>query len=336
MLRLTNCILIMENHSFSVAIAASIGLKNAIILQHFVYWWKTNLSNGKNFHEGNYWTYNSREAFSAVFPYFSPREIQLICDKLQKEGFIEIGCFNKLKLDRTLWYTITQKTYVLFELDKTLPILQNVKCNLHLVKWIKQNVTTIPDINTYINTKKEGEQAPPTDFFLLIEEKYFNLTNDKQFAETRGAEFRKMEITINEDYIQNQLTDKVIKAEYRQYRSGIEKQEKQEIEIPQTLNTSDFIENWQILIATPKWKKKEADALKTALKQLSSFDVNFACELVQCAIAGNWQGVVFLDTKERYEKWKMAKQAMPKVMSAMERHELSKKVDYEVDKTNFF
>ena len=107
--------------------------------------------------------------------------------------------------------------------------------------------------------------------------------------------------------------------------------------MPQNLNTSEFLESWKVLVNTKKWKTKEASALQTALKQLSKFDVIFACELVQCAIAGNWQGVVFSDTEDRYKKWQQSKQAgTGKIMSAMERHELAKKVDYQVDEEGFF
>ena len=78
-------------------------------------------------------------------------------------------------------------------------------------------------------------------------------------------------------------------------------------------NDQAFIETWNVLRSQPKWKSKTIRALKMALTQLAKYDVRFAVALMENAIAGNYQGVVFDDTPERYKRWLQINQipAMP-------------------------
>lgn len=68
----------------------------------------------------------------------------------------------------------------------------------------------------------------------------------------------------------------------------------------------DFMSAWAILVDTKKWRKKSADAVALSLKKLAAFDAAFATELVQAAIIGEYQGVVFQDTADKYAKWQKA------------------------------
>lgn len=73
-------------------------------------------------------------------------------------------------------------------------------------------------------------------------------------------------------------------------------------------NTSSFSPAfssvWKELILMPKWKKKPQSAIDKSLAQLLKFDEQFAIELIEKAIAGNYQGVVFSNTEDEYLKWK--------------------------------
>ena len=75
----------------------------------------------------------------------------------------------------------------------------------------------------------------------------------------------------------------------------------QELKIP--FNDPVFIDTWNELKIQPKWKHKSFHALQMALNQLSVYPVRFAVHLMQNAIAGNYQGVVFDNTPERYKRW---------------------------------
>jgi hypothetical protein len=73
--------------------------------------------------------------------------------------------------------------------------------------------------------------------------------------------------------------------------------------IPDALNTPEFVAAWNILLGQKKWKKKEPSAIEAALKKLSCYPPEFAAELVETAIAGEYQGVVFSSTPGDFKKW---------------------------------
>ena len=79
--------------------------------------------------------------------------------------------------------------------------------------------------------------------------------------------------------------------------------EKQTPLIPFELENSEFIENWNTLINESKWKTKSFKALEQTLNRLKNYDVLFSIELLENAISGNYQGVTFPDTNEKYLKW---------------------------------
>lgn len=69
-------------------------------------------------------------------------------------------------------------------------------------------------------------------------------------------------------------------------------------------NDQEFVDTWNELIKQPKWRNKPTSALKLALKQLSQYSAEYAVVLMENAIAGNYQGVVWPDTPARYAQWK--------------------------------
>lgn len=101
------------NYYFNAGVAQKVGSDGAVILNNFHFWITKNMANNKHFHEGKYWTYNSQEAFTKLFPYLTKKQIRRILDNLKKEGYIETGNFNKVAYDRTTWYTLTEKGWQL-------------------------------------------------------------------------------------------------------------------------------------------------------------------------------------------------------------------------------
>lgn len=98
-----------EMHYFDVKIATDYGVNCAVVLQNILHWLKKNEANGKHFHDGSYWTYNSTKAFSELFPYLTQKQIETALKKLRDDGIIKTGNYNEMKYDRTLWYALTQK-----------------------------------------------------------------------------------------------------------------------------------------------------------------------------------------------------------------------------------
>lgn len=88
---------------------------------------------------------------------------------------------------------------------------------------------------------------------------------------------------------------------------NISKSKVEEVVVPVALQTPAFLQQWETLLSMPKWKKKNPAAVAAALRQLGRFDAEFAAAQVECAIAGNWQGVVFTDTPGKYDEWKRKK-----------------------------
>lgn len=127
-------------HIFDTEVAERYGVNAAVLLQNLGFWIKQNEANGTNYYDGNYWTYNSRRAFSLLFPYMSERQIYTALQKLIDDGLIVTGNYNKLAYDRTLWYALTQKGKSILHFD-TMEGLKMSNGN-------NRNEKPIPDINT--------------------------------------------------------------------------------------------------------------------------------------------------------------------------------------------
>lgn len=145
------------NHSFDINIAKEYGIQPAIILNHLYFWITKNKANNTNFYNENYWTYNSKKAFSELFPYMTERQIDYALRKLIDCGLVITGNYNKSSYDRTLWYAITKKGY---------SIIQNCEMETTILSnGDNENVEPIPDINTDSkpinkpNRKKERKET---------------------------------------------------------------------------------------------------------------------------------------------------------------------------------
>ena len=134
-------------HSFDPKIAARVGLNAAVIYQNIVWWCNKNAANRRNEHDGRFWTYNSMKAWVELFPYLTAPQIRLALEKLEREGLILSGTFNKVGYDRTKWYCYSDQIH----------LSENSN-------GIDENVKPIPDIKPVIkpDSKQDKiEAAPP-------------------------------------------------------------------------------------------------------------------------------------------------------------------------------
>lgn len=84
-------------------IAVALGINEAIILQQIHYW----LEKSSHCYQGRNWTYNTYHCWHEQFPFFSESTIKRTIRSLEKRNILICSSvFNKLKLDRTKWYTI--------------------------------------------------------------------------------------------------------------------------------------------------------------------------------------------------------------------------------------
>ena len=93
-------------HSFDIELAERYGVIEAILLQNLIFWVDHNKANNKNFNDGYYWTYNSVRAWCELFPYLTSKKIRGALDRLEKDGAIKSGNYNKAGYDKTKWYTV--------------------------------------------------------------------------------------------------------------------------------------------------------------------------------------------------------------------------------------
>ena len=107
--------------NFDPNIAAEVGTNADIIYSNIKFWISTNKKNTSDYHfyQGKYWMYNSAQAFAEHFPYLTERQIRRCLVKLEEKGYVLSGNFNKMKYDRTKWYSIS-----------TRPMLPNGKLEL--------------------------------------------------------------------------------------------------------------------------------------------------------------------------------------------------------------
>ncbi len=111
----------IKTHSVDVELAKKVGFDEANVLGFIAYWVKNNRANNRNFYDGRYWTYNSAQALTEQFPYWTRRQISGLLEKLEKMGAIIKGNYNKNKFDRSSWYALSDKFMYLVssEMDET-------------------------------------------------------------------------------------------------------------------------------------------------------------------------------------------------------------------------
>lgn len=128
------------HHYFNTEIAKEVGVNAAVILENIAHWVLKNKANDKNFYDGHYWTYNSRTAMTALFPYLSEKQVRYALDALRKADMVLTGNYNKSSYDRTLWYTVSDSCA-----KKYFPELLDWPKKANELDGVGQ---PIPDINT--------------------------------------------------------------------------------------------------------------------------------------------------------------------------------------------
>ena len=138
------------NYCFNCEYAKRFGVDEAIMLENLIFWIKKNKANGKHFHDGRYWTYNSIKAFEELFPFWSKRQIERILKSLEKQNILYTGNYNKSHYDRTKWYAINEEV-ISFSPNEEMEKHETGNEN-------NGTVEPIPNINTntdQINNNKE-------------------------------------------------------------------------------------------------------------------------------------------------------------------------------------
>lgn len=106
--------------NFDEQLAIDFDVESAIFIQSLAQWTRRNAANHHNFHEGRYWTYNTYDALTKIFPYWSKKQIERLTLKCINHGLMLKGNFNQKKYDKTCWYSMTDKALMYFPYLSTL------------------------------------------------------------------------------------------------------------------------------------------------------------------------------------------------------------------------
>jgi hypothetical protein len=138
-------------------LAKLIGLNESIILQQVHYWLEINKKADKNYFDGHYWTYNTYDDWQDQFEFWSLSTITRAIHNLEQAKLLLTGNYNKLKMDRTKWYTIDYN--VLAALERQ-PFSQNDK--MHLVKMTRPIPETITETKKHYKYKRKNKRPELT------------------------------------------------------------------------------------------------------------------------------------------------------------------------------
>ena len=87
----------------------------AMILANIEYWVSVNELNEKDldkplhFHDGKWWTFGTIEFYQKYFSHLTYKQVKARLQRLEDCGYIVSGNFNKMKMDKTKWYTLSDE-----------------------------------------------------------------------------------------------------------------------------------------------------------------------------------------------------------------------------------
>lgn len=142
-------------YAFNIEHAVLYGVYEAVMIKNFQFWIMKNKANNVHSHDGRYWTYNSISAFEKQFPFWSRDQIRRILKSLTDQGILLVGNYNKLKMDRTLWYAFQDEKKFL-----NTPKSKWRKSQMHLAKTTNafgENPKPIPDTDSDTTISPYGD-----------------------------------------------------------------------------------------------------------------------------------------------------------------------------------
>ena len=94
------------------SLAVKLGLNEAVVLQQIHYWLEASL----HVVEGRKWVYKTYREWQRQLPFWSESTIKRAIRSLESQGYLISANWNRLKLDKTKWYTIDSER--LLELEE--------------------------------------------------------------------------------------------------------------------------------------------------------------------------------------------------------------------------
>jgi len=103
----------MRELSFNVEAARRFGVDGAVMLQGMAVWISKNRANERHFHDGRWWTYNSKAALARLFPFWTEKQLRRIVKNLNDSGALLLGNYSDGSFHNTTWYAISDEVLAL-------------------------------------------------------------------------------------------------------------------------------------------------------------------------------------------------------------------------------
>lgn len=100
---------------FDSEIAKMYGVNEAIFINNIYFWINHNVANNKHFHDGRFWTYNTKKAFTELFPFWTYAQVKNIIKKLVEKDVLLTANFNENTWDKTAWYSLSENIIEMFK-----------------------------------------------------------------------------------------------------------------------------------------------------------------------------------------------------------------------------
>ncbi|MGL4357073.1 MAG: hypothetical protein ACRCVV_22175 [Shewanella sp.] len=145
------------------------GADAALILARFRHFLELNKADARNIHDDSVWTFGSAESLVEYHPYFNAKKIARILSKLEADGVLVSGNYNRKKYDRTKWYTIKEPAYFLI----------SQKWEMHCSEMgnaFPESVQPIPDIDSL----KESDVDVTTGLFQQAEKSALTINDSNE------------------------------------------------------------------------------------------------------------------------------------------------------------
>jgi hypothetical protein len=168
-------------------------------------------------------------------------------------------------------------------------------------------LTNIPKKTAGFEGDGEGEDAkPPTNLRQTSDKPPTELP--KKTAGLKNTPYIIKEDTNKEEVKREKAPSSLVLDEMSDFEFPLEEKETPPNSVPPPslvfpFTSEPFMAVWKVFAAMRKQKKKPIESKQAMLMDLSQFDEEFSIILLKKAIAGDYQGLVFLDTQESFQRY---------------------------------
>lgn len=150
-------------YAFEMDIARQYGVNEAVFV-HRLYWWvRDNAANNRNYRDGYYWTYDSVDALTKIFPCWTRRQLQGIISKCREKGLIITAEYNSDRRDRTTWYTVTDIVINIYCPERGNAMHETGQCIAPngAPHSTKRGTLYKEQLEDHLEDEREGDPRPP-------------------------------------------------------------------------------------------------------------------------------------------------------------------------------